>query len=54
MATVCFILEGHITVQMSHDVKVSVCEKEFVKNKLHSAVYNKFNMYLEEDQGRLM
>lgn len=24
VATVCFILEGHITVQMSHDVKIRV------------------------------
>lgn len=51
MAAVCFILEGHIAVQMSHDVKVSACEWEFLENKLHSVVYKVFNMYLEEDQA---
>lgn len=44
VATVCLILEGHITVQMSHFVKLSVCEWEFVKNKLQSVEYNIFNM----------
>lgn len=44
VATVCFIHEGHITVQMSHDVKLSVCEWEFVKNKLKSLASNIFNV----------
>ncbi len=44
VATVCFIPEGHISVQMSHDVKLSVCEWEFVKNKLKTLVHNIFKM----------